>query len=310
MSGPYNLIAIIGPTASGKTAFAARLALHVDGEIISADSRQVYRKMNLGTGKDYSDYFVDGIRIPCHLTDIADPGYRYSVFEYQRDFYRVFRDLRLRGRLPVLCGGSGLYINAALRGYKLIDVPHHAVLRARLASKSLEELSSMLSAMKEMHNVTDVDSRERALRAIEISMYYREHPDQTGERPDIDPLYIGILYDRALERKLITARLESRLKQGMVEEVSQLLESGVPAETMSYYGLEYRYITSYLQGKTDYSSMVSLLNTAIHQFAKRQRTWFRKMEREGCLIHWLDGEMPTAEKLDKVLKLFDPDQTR
>lgn len=307
MSDKFNLIAIVGPTASGKTAFAARLAYHIGGEIISADSRQIYRHMNLGTGKDYSDYRVAGAEVPCHLIDIADPGYKYSVFEYQRDFFRVFRDIQLRNRFPVLCGGSGMYIDAATRGYRLVKVPRNDRLRTELESKTLSELGDILSAMKTLHNKTDVDTREHAIRAIEIADYYRDNPDCNDELPVLNPLFVGILYDRFEERLRITARLEQRLQQGMVDEVRELLRSGLSADTLSYYGLEYRYITNYLLGRMDYPTLFSLLNTAIHQFAKRQRTWFRKMEREGCNIHWLDGNMPVEEKINSVLYLLGMD---
>ncbi|HEX2396032.1 MAG TPA: tRNA (adenosine(37)-N6)-dimethylallyltransferase MiaA [Bacteroidales bacterium] len=300
----YNLVVVLGPTASGKTSFAAHLAHSLNGEVISADSRQIYRRMNIGTGKDYKDYVVNGNSIPVHLTDIAEPGYKYSVYEYQRDFYRVFNDITARVKFPVLCGGSGMYIDAATRNYRLIEVPVNEKLRRDLRDKSLEELASMLAKMKDLHNKTDTDTVEHALRAIEIQKYYDEHKDSLPEIPVINPVYIGILFDRKLERERITVRLKNRLKEGMVEEVKQLLESGVPAESLSYYGLEYRYVTSYLTGKLDYETMVSQLNTAIHQFAKRQRTWFRKMEREGCLIHWLDGESPMKEKIDRALKIL------
>ncbi len=304
MSDKFNLVAVVGPTASGKTAFAARLAFHIRGEIISADSRQIYRRMNLGTGKDYSDYLVSGTEVPCHLTDIADPGYRYSVFEYQRDFFRVFRDIQLRNRFPVLCGGSGMYIDAATRGYRLVNVPHNDGLRTELGSKTLCELGDVLSAMKTQHNKTDVDTPERAIRAIEIAVYYRDNPGLSDDLPLLNPLFVGIMYDRFEERSRITARLEQRMQQGMVDEVRELLRSGLSADSLSYYGLEYRYTTNYLLGRMDYPTMFSQLNTAIHQFAKRQRTWFRKMEREGCNIHWLDGNMPIEEKINSVLYLL------
>lgn len=304
MSDNYNLVAVLGPTASGKTTFAAQLASCINGEVISADSRQVYRKMDLGTGKDYSDYLVNGIQVPCHLIDIAEPGYRYSVFEYQRDFYRVLQDLQARDRFPVLCGGSGMYIEAATRGYRLADVPRNETLRAELGSKSPEELAAILSTLKSPHNTTDAETPERALRAIEIAQYYRLNPAPADDLPVLQPLFIGIRYERTEERARITRRLEERLQQGMIEEVRHLMTLGLSAETLLYYGLEYRYIALYLQGKLAYSQMVSLLNTAIHQFAKRQRTWFRKMEREGCNIHWLEGEMPVHEKITVTLDLL------
>jgi tRNA dimethylallyltransferase len=304
MSNNYNLVTVLGPTASGKTAFAAQLACRLDGEVISADSRQVYRQMNLGTGKDYADYSVNGVQVPCHLIDIADPGYKYSVYEYQRDFFRVFKDIQARNRFPVLCGGSGMYLDAATRKYRLIDVPRNELLREQLASKTPDELFSMLSSMKTLHNTTDTDTREHAIRAIELAVYYRDNPWLTNDLPELRPLCIGIRFDRADERRRITERLEQRFQHGMVDEVRKLLAAGLHVSDMVYYGLEYRYITEYLLGKTDYKTMVSLLNTAIHQFAKRQRTWFRKMERAGCNIHWIDGNIPMAEKLEISLKLL------
>lgn len=304
MAYKYNLIAVIGPTAGGKTVFAAHLAHRLNGEVISADSRQVYRRMDLGTGKDLSDYLVHGTHVPYHLIDIADPGYKYSVFEYQRDFYRVFLDMQSRSKFPVLCGGTGMYIDAATRGYQLTHVPRNEVLRRELAVKPIEELAAILSTLKTMHNTSDTDTPERAIRAIEIAMYDRDHPKQIMNRPEIRPLYIGIRCDRFAERARITERLEKRLKQGMVEEVRELLGSGLTAESLSYYGLEYRFITGYLTGRMDFDSMVRLLNTAIHQFAKRQRTWFRKMEREGCIIHWMDSQLEIPEKVKATLDLL------
>jgi tRNA dimethylallyltransferase len=305
MPSRYNLIAIIGPTASGKTSFAVQLAYQMNGEVISADSRQVYRNMNLGTGKDYYDYRVGEYQVPAHLIDIADPGYKYSIFEYQRDFIRVYRDIVSREMLPVLCGGSGMYIDAVTRGYRLNEVARNVTIRKELGSKSPDELRDILSTLKTMHNKTDIDTTEHALRAIEIEYHNRANPDNHLDFPDLNTLFIGVRFERGIERKRITERLEKRLRQGMVEEVSELLESGIPADALIYYGLEYRYITLFLQGKSDYQTMVSKLNTAIHQFAKRQRTWFRKMEREGCNIHWLDGNMPVSEKIETALQLMN-----
>jgi len=301
----YNLIAVIGPTAGGKTAFAAHIASDVDGEIISADSRQVYRRMNVGTGKDYDDYLVGGVRIRVHLVDIVEPGYKYSVFEYQRDFHEAFKDITDRGKIPVLCGGSGMYINAATRNYSLIEVPQNEKLRNDLKDKTLIELGNILSEMKILHNTTDTDTIEHAIRAIEIRKYYEEHNTQANDQPLMKPLYIGVLFDRRTERERITIRLKNRLNGGLVNEVSQLLQSGIPAESLMYYGLEYRYVTLYLTGKLDYETMTSQLNTAIHQFAKRQRTWFRKMEREGCAIHWINGNLPMDAKVSHVLRLIE-----
>lgn len=298
-----NLIVVLGPTASGKTAFAAHLARLTGGEVISADSRQVYRQMNLGTGKDYEDYRVDGLPVPVHLIDIADPGYRYSVYEYQRDFFRVFEDIRRRGRMPVLCGGSGLYLDAATRGYRLAEVPPDEALRRELGGMSLAALHRRLAGMKKLHNTTDVDTLERAIRAIEIETYYQSHPEAGREVPEIRPLFIGIRYARETERARITARLRQRFAEGMADEVRQLLESR-DAASIRYYGLEYRYITDYLTGAMSFEEMFRLLNTAIHQFAKRQMTWFRKMEREGAVIHWIAGELSMGEKLQMASGLL------
>jgi len=300
----YNLVTVLGPTAASKTAFAARLAHKINGEIISADSRQVYRHMNLGTGKDYDDYIVDGRPVPCHLIDIVDPGYKYNVFEYQRDFIKVFADIASRDRIPVLCGGTGLYINAAIRGYRLMPVPPEDKLRKELSVKTLEELTGMLASMKKLHNYTDIDTRARAIRAIEIERYYRDNPVTISNYPEIRNLCLGIKFDRFTERRRITERLHRRLETGMIGEVKDLLDRGLPAESLIYYGLEYKYITLYLTGKLAYDDMVSQLNIAIHQFAKRQMTWFRKMEREGTTIQWIAGELTMEEKLDIAIRLF------
>jgi len=277
----------------------------LQGEIVSADSRQVYRGMDIGTGKDLDDFIVEGNRIPAHLIDIADPGYKYSVFEYQRDFNEAYHHIITKNKIPVLCGGSGMYIDAATRQYRLVDVPVDEELRKELSSKSLIELGEILSSMKEMHNKTDIDTSARAIRAIEIGRYYQEHPEVATEQPKMNVLYLGIVYDRETERTRITQRLEKRLNQGMVEEVKQLLSSGIPAETLTYYGLEYRYITLYLQGSLTYETMKIKLNTAIHQFSKKQRTWFRKMEREGCNIHWIDGNIPMQQKIKTAVQLME-----
>lgn len=299
----HDLIAVIGPTASGKTEFAAHLAYRLNGEVISADSRQVYRNMNIGTGKDYSDYVVNGTTIPFHLIDIAEPGYKYSIFEYQRDFYKSYQDIVSRNNMPLLCGGSGMYIDTVAHQYRLDEVPANERLRHELQDKSLNDLKEILSHFKTLHNQTDTDTVEHALRAIEIEYFYRDHPTER-RLPDLSILYLGIMYDRETERKRITERLHKRLQQGMVEEVQNLLESGISAESLTYYGLEYRYITLYLTGKMDYDTMVTKLKTAIHQFSKRQRTWFRKMERGGIQIHWINGEMPLEEKIESALLLI------
>jgi tRNA dimethylallyltransferase len=304
MTPVYNLIAILGPTATGKTSLAANLAARIGGEVVSADSRQVYRRMNLGTGKDYADYLVNDKPVPVHLIDIVEPGYKYSVFEFQRDFSRVFSDIQNRGKMPVLCGGSGMYIHAALQAYKLIEVPRNEELRNSLRDKSPDELRQLLSSLKTLHNTSDLDTPDRAIRAIEINTYYRESP-LYEDLPPIHPLVIGLQYERETERLRITERLQKRMEKGMVDEVKNLIESGIPAESLLYYGLEYRFITRYLNGELDYPSLFSQLNTAIHQYAKRQRTWFRKMEREGTIIHWMKGELPPEEKVEMVLKLMN-----
>ena len=299
------MITILGPTASGKTPVATHLAAEIGGEIISADSRQVYRRMDIGTGKDLADYVVDGRQIPYHLIDIREPGTKYNLFEYQQDFYDVYQDVRSRGAVPILCGGTGLYIEAVLKGYKLSPVPQNQPLRDSLEGKSLEELTAMLIHLKEkngsnMHNKTDVDSCQRAIRAIEIETYNLEHPTPRRDLPPVDSIIIGIDIDRELRREKITRRLKARLEEGMVEEVKALLDEGIPAENLLYYGLEYKYVTEYLTGQTSYEEMFARLEIAIHQFAKRQMTWFRGMERRGFKINWIDATLPMEEKIEII----------
>lgn len=296
----YDLLAVIGPTASGKTAFAVRLALALGGEVISADSRQVYRGMDIGTGKDLEEYVVEGQQVPCHLVDIVEAGYKYNVFEYQADFLRVWEDCRRRGVVPVLCGGSGLYVEAVLKGYKLLAVPVNEELRASLEGVPLPKLAARLATYKKLHNTTEIDTPKRAIRAIEIEEYYRTHPYEEKDFPQLRPLIVGVEVSREVRRERITRRLHERLEQGMVEEVRQLLDSGVAPEDLIYYGLEYKYLTLYLTGKLSYDAMVEQLNVAIHQFAKRQMTWFRKMEREGFEIRWLDAGLPLEERVERV----------
>lgn len=304
MEKNYQLITILGPTASGKTFFAAALAERIGSEIISADSRQVYRRMDIGTGKDLEDYVVNGKNIPYHLINICNPGDKYNVFEYQHDFFRAFDAIRSRGKLPILCGGTGLYIEAVLKGYKLLDVPPNPALREALKDKPLAELEQILSSYKTLHNKTDVDSAQRAIRAIEIEEYYRtEAPDKTEYAP-IHSLIIGIDIERELRRKRISQRLVKRLDEGMLDEIRQLLDSGIKAEDLIYYGLEYKYLTQYVIGELTYAEMFSQLEIAIHQFAKRQMTWFRGMERRGFTIHWIDALLPTEEKIERVLALL------
>ena len=297
----YELITILGPTASGKTALAAALAARLDTEIISADSRQLYRGMDIGTGKDLADYVVDGKSIPYHLIDICDPGYKYNVFEYQHDFFRVFTSLRERGLVPILCGGTGLYIVAVLKGYKLLDVPPNPALRERLREKSLPELEILLASYKVLHNKTDVDSVQRAIRAIEIEEFYRTQAPDVREYAPLNSLLVGVAIDRELRREKISKRLRARLDEGMVDEVRRILSNGVAPEDLIYYGLEYKFLTLYIIGKLTYEEMASQLEIAIHQFAKRQMTWFRGMERRGCTIHWLDATLPMADKVEQIL---------
>ena len=300
-----QLITILGPTASGKTALAAALARTVGAEIISADSRQVYRRMDIGTGKDLSDYGD----VPYHLIDICEPGTKYNLFQYQQDFFDAYEDIVRRGRQPILCGGTGLYIEAVLKGYHLSPVPQNQPLRDRLEGKSLEELTTMLQELKQksgstMHNTTDVDSCQRAIRAIEIEAYNLEHPMPLRELPAIDSLIIGVSIDRDLRREKITRRLKARLDEGMLDEIRALLDSGIPAEDLIYYGLEYKYLTEYVIGRLSYDEMFRQLEIAIHQFAKRQMTWFRGMERRGFTIHWLDATLPMEEKVQAIKNYY------
>lgn len=309
----HKMITILGPTASGKTPVAARLAAEIGGEVISADSRQVYRRMDIGTGKDLDDYTVsqrDGsFVIPYHLIDIREPGTKYNLFEYQQDFFDVYQQIRSRGAVPILCGGTGLYIEAVLKGYHLSPVPQNQPLRDSLEGKSLEELTQMLTDLKtrtgsNMHNTTDVDSCQRAIRAIEIETYNLEHPTPRRELPPVDSLIIGIDIDRELRREKITRRLKARLEEGMVAEVQALLDEGIPAEDLIYYGLEYKFVTEYLKGQTSYDEMFTRLEIAIHQFAKRQMTWFRGMERRGFKINWIDATLPMEDKINRIIELW------
>ena len=305
-----QMITILGPTASGKTPLAAALAQEIGGEIISADSRQVYRRMDIGTGKDLADYTItngrESIAVPYHLIDICEPGTKYNLFQYQQDFYDAYQDIRNRGVIPVLCGGTGLYIEAVLKGYKLSPVPQNAELRQQLEGVPLDELTKMLVALKQrnssnMHNTTDVDSCQRAIRAIEIETYNQQHPVPLRELPPIDSLIVGVSIDRDLRRQKITRRLKARLDEGMVDEVRSLLDEGIPAEDLIYYGLEYKFVTEYILGKTTFDEMFSRLEIAIHQFAKRQMTWFRGMERRGFTIHWIDAQRPMDEKVQAII---------
>lgn len=300
-----RMITILGPTASGKTRLATTLAAEIGGEIISADSRQVYRGMDIGTGKDLDDYVIDGKKIPYHLIDICEPGTKYNLFQYQNAFFTAYKDIVSRGKTVLLCGGTGLYIEAVLKGYKLSPVPQNPALRERLEGKTLEELTIMLEELKaksgsNMHNTTDVDSAQRAIRAIEIESYNLEHPTPRRDLPPISSLVIGVNIDREERRRKITQRLRQRLENGMIDEIKGLLDRGIPAEDLIYYGLEYKFVTEYVIGKTSYEEMFSKLEIAIHQFAKRQMTWFRGMERRGFTIHWIDAMLPMEEKLSEI----------
>lgn len=301
----YDLITILGPTASGKTPLAAALADRLSTEIISGDSRQVYRRMDLGTGKDLADYTVEGRQVPYHLIDIVEPGYKYNVFEYQRDFLKAYEEIVAKEKLPILCGGTGMYIESVLKGYRLLPVPENPELRANLEGKSLEELTRILEGYKKLHNSTDVDTAKRAIRAIEIEEYYKQQPPEYREFPSLKSLIIGVDIDRELRREKITRRLKQRLDEGMVDEVRGLLNEGIPAENLIYYGLEYKFLTQYAIGELTYEEMFLQLETAIHQFAKRQMTWFRGMERRGFTIHWLDATLPMEEKTEQIINLIN-----
>ncbi len=298
------LLVITGPTASGKTRRAVSVASALSGEIISADSRQVYRQMDLGTGKDLEEYGD----VPVHLIDICPAGYKYNLFEYLRDANAVIDGLNTRSVVPVVCGGTGLYVESLLKGLRLPEVPANPELRADLAGKTLEELTALLSSMKTLHNVTDVDTCQRAIRAIEIATYYHDHPDaaaQAEPRPRENAVVIGVNIDRANRRRRITERLHARLAAGMVEEVEQLLESGIAPDDLIYYGLEYKYLTLFVTGKISRSEMEQGLEIAIHQFAKRQMTWFRGMERRGFPIKWMEWDMPDDEFTATVTDLYN-----
>ena len=314
-----KMITILGPTASGKTPLAAALACAlpqvdgtVGGEIISADSRQVYRRMDIGTGKDLADYRVLGgspVDIPYHLIDICEPGTKYNLFQYQQDFFDAYQDIIGRGKTPILCGGTGLYIEAVLKGYQLSPVPQNPELRQRLEGKTLDELTQMLTELKAqngsvMHNKTDVDSCQRAIRAIEIEEYNLHTPMPKRALPPIDSLIIGVSIDREARREKITRRLKVRLEEGMIDEVQGLLHEGIPADDLIYYGLEYKFVTEYLVGRLTYDEMFQRLEIAIHQFAKRQMTWFRGMERRGFTIHWIDALQPMDDKVRQILSLY------
>ena len=315
MSGSFflfsmkKMITILGPTACGKTSLAAALAADIHGEIISGDSRQVYRGMDIGTGKDLADYRVGDICVPYHLIDIVEPGTKYNVYQYQRDFMRAYDDIVGRGVTPVLCGGSGLYLEAVLRGYRMAPVPENKQLRQSLEGKTLAELTEMLDGIKsrkgqKMHNTTDVDTAKRAIRAIEIELYQDEHPEETEDIQPVDSLVIGLQIDVEQRRERITRRLKARFDEGMADEIRRIIDSGVAPEDLIYYGLEYKYVTEYVIGQRDFEETFRLLAIAIHQFAKRQMTWFRGMERRGVAIHWIDSSLPMKDKINEIKKIW------
>lgn len=301
----YDLITVLGPTACGKTRLAVALADRIGGEILSADSRQVYRGMDIGTGKDLADYDIDGRHIPYHLIDIAEPGTKYNVYEFQGDFLKAYKGVIERGAQPVMCGGTGLYLESVLRGYRLIPVPENPELRKSLQGKTLAELTEILKGYKTLHNTTDVDTTKRAIRAIEIEECYRNTPVEAGGFPQLKSLNIGIDISRDKRRELISNRLERRLQEGMIDEVKGLLERGIPAEDLIYYGLEYKYVTLYVTGQLEYKYLLQELEVAIHQFAKRQMTWFRGMERRGIHIEWIPFEWTMEDKVNHIVELME-----
>ncbi|MBR5158816.1 MAG: tRNA (adenosine(37)-N6)-dimethylallyltransferase MiaA [Bacteroidaceae bacterium] len=300
----FDLITILGPTACGKTKLAVALADRIGGEILSADSRQVYRGMDIGTGKDLADYEINGHRIPYHLIDIAEPGSKYNVYEFQGDFLKAYKDVVSRGVRPIMCGGTGLYLESVLRGYRLIPVPENPELRKSLEDKSLAELTEILKGYKTLHNTTDVDTCKRAIRAIEIEECYRNTPVEAGAFPELRSLNIGVDISRDMRRELISSRLEKRLQEGMIDEIKGLLDRGIPAEDLIYYGLEYKYVTLYVTGQLEYKYLLQELEVAIHQFAKRQMTWFRGMERRGIHIEWIPFEWSTDDKVNRITELM------
>lgn len=300
-----ELITILGPTASGKTALAAQVASAIGAEVISADSRQVFSEMNIGTGKDLDDFIIDNMKIPYHLIDVAEPGTEFSVFNFVTGFRKAFSEIRQRGNVALLCGGTGLYIESVLKGYEMVEVPVNQELRKEWETLSDATLTEMLLYFKQLHNTTDTETRERLLRALEIEFYRKENQPVMAE-PDFknSPVF-GLKFDRLLERERITQRLKMRLENGMIDEVKQLLDKGISSARLVQYGLEYRYVTRYISGEISYDDMFRLLNTAIHQFAKRQMTWFRRMERTGITIHWLRGEDGMKKNKETILQCIE-----
>lgn len=300
----YNLVCILGATASGKTTVAANLACKLESAVLSADSRQVYRRMDIGTGKDLSDYVVNGTKVPYELIDIVEAGTKFNLFDYQQAFMNVFQKYQKQGKIPVLCGGSGLYIESALKSYQLQSVPINNELREKLEAKPFEELVSIFTSYRTPHNKSDFDTKKRLIRAIEIEDFQQNNTLEIRKYPEVNSLIIGIHFEREEQKKRITERLHARLREGMIEEVKSLLDGGIKAEDLLYYGLEYKFITQYIRGELNYDQLVNLLNIAIHQFSKRQMTWFRKMEREGLKVHWIEGFLPTEEKIETILALL------
>ena len=299
-----KLLTITGPTACGKTSLAAELAYQLGGEIISADSRQVFRGMDIGTGKDLADYHIHGVDIPYHLIDIHDAGYEYNVYQFQNDFIRAFGDIVSRGRQPILCGGTGMYIEAVVKGYQLADAPIDPDFRKRMEAFSDEELTARLASLIKLHNHTDTETRDRLLRALEIQEYHLQHPDEYPHMPEMEHLIIGVSFPREIVIERIGIRLRQRLQEGMIEEVKSLLEQGVPEERLLRYGLEYKHVTRYLRGECSYDQMFENLYTDIRRFSKRQMTWFRRMERQGIPIRWIDGTQPLQAIVEEVMGLF------
>lgn len=302
----YDMLAVVGPTACGKTSLAVELALALHGEVLSADSRQVYRGMDIGTGKDLNEYMRDGVAVPVHMVDIVDAGEKYNLFEFQRDFLHAYEKIRSKGSLPIMCGGSGMYVESVLRGYKLIPVPENTALRNELANKTLDELTAILATYKKLHNNTDTDTVKRAIRAIEIEEYYKKIPVGEREFPKIRTLTVGLDVSREVRRERISRRLHARMEQGLVEEVERLLASGLTAEQLIYYGLEYKFVTLYIKGELTRKQMIDELEIAIHQFAKRQMTWFRGMERRGIDVKWVDTTLPMSSQVEIIKQwLYD-----
>lgn len=304
MKNKYDIVTIVGPTASGKTSIACHLAYELGGEIISGDSRQVYKGMDIGTGKDLSDYVVNGTPVPYHLIDICEAGEKYNLFEFQQDFHEAYNDVTSRGVLPILCGGSGLYVESVLRGYSLPNVPINSELRENYYSLSLEQLTDVLASYKALHNTTDIENKRRAIRAIEIEEYKKQQEVVNKNYLPLDSLIIGVEIGREQRRNKISQRLRTRLQEGMIEEVRAILDQGVAAEDLIYYGLEYKFVTQYVIGELSYDEMVEKLEIAIHQFAKRQMTWFRGMEKRGLKIHWIDSQLPMESKVEEIITLM------